>query len=175
METDQLEPKGEVKSFSSPRLSAEDKLYVRAYLSTLSHRKAHEIACPDLKVHQTNNPFSKKEAVRFHISLGLQERAEALALTPEIILEKLFKEAVREGPGSNHAARIQALTQLGKHLGLFEEKKDNNSHTFNIINYSSAPLSLEEIKEEKIIESELEEPELLESPITFNITSYTDD
>lgn len=169
METDQLEPKGEVKTFSSPRLTAEDRLYVRAYLSTLSHRKAHEIACPDLKVHQTNNPFSKKEAVRFHISLGLQERAEALALTPEIILEKLFKEAVREGPGSNHAARIQALTQLGKHLGLFEEKKDNNSHTFNIINYSSSPIAIEEVQAEAL---EHVETELSELPDTVSITLY---
>lgn len=169
METDQLEPKGELKSFSSPRLTAEDKLYVRAYLSTLSHRKAHEIACPDLKAHQTNNQFSKKEAVRFHISLGLQERAEALALTPEIILEKLFKEAVREGPGSNHAARIQALTQLGKHLGLFEEKKDNDSHTFNIIDYSSSPLAIEEVQAEAL---KPVETELKELPDNVLITDY---
>ncbi len=166
------EEKGEIKSFSSPRLSAEDKLYVRAYLSTLSHKKAHEIACPDLKAHITNNQFAKKDSVKFHISLGLQERAEAIALTPEIILEKLFKEAVREGPGSNHAARIQALTQLGKHLGLFEEKKDNNSHTFNIINYSSEPTTI--LIPEKEVEQILPEslPNSEELPEEYVITDY---
>jgi phage terminase small subunit len=145
------EQQGEVVSFSSPRLTPLDKLYVRVYLSTLSHTKAYEQVNPGLKKYHEDNPFSRKENIKFHISLALQEKADALCLSPELIIEKLYKEATREGAGSNHAARIQALTQLGKHFGMFQEKKETNAHTFNIINYgtiesveSVEPLSLEE-------------------------------
>ena len=162
------ETKGEeVVSFSSPRLNALEKLYVRSYLSTLSHVEAHRTVAPNLKAHHHDNPFSRKEAVIFHINLALQEKLEAIKITPEIIIEKLFKEATREGAGSNHAARIQALTQLGKHVGLFEEKKDNNSHTFNIITYADA-VKVEEVveKEEKV------EEEVVNENILF--TTYED-
>lgn len=134
---------GEIKSFSTPRLTPEDKLYVKAYLSTLSHSKAYEVLKPGLssyKQYASSNQFSRKESVKFHIASALQEKADALSLSPEIILEKLYKEATREGSGSNHAARIQALTQLGKHFGLFEDKKKEEAYTFNIINYNSSPI-----------------------------------
>ena len=162
---------GEIKSFATPRLSAEERLYVRVYLSTLSHSKAYEALKPGLasyKSYSSDNQFSRRDSVKFHIALGLQEKAEAYSLSPELILEKLWKEALREGAGSNHAARIQALTQLGKHLGLFEEKKENNSHTFNIINYSSeasTPIQIEE-KIEEVLEEQLD---------NINIISYKDD
>jgi hypothetical protein len=162
-------PQGEVKSFSSPRLSPEEKLYVRVYLSTLSHAKAYEALKPGLVAYtqySPDNQFSRRENVKFHISLGLQDKAETLSLSPELILEKLWKEATREGSGSNHAARIQALTQLGKHLGLFEEKKENNSHTFNIINYSpSTPL-------EKIEPIQISEDLSEDLPSDIHFTTY---
>jgi hypothetical protein len=68
----------------------------------------------------------------------MQERYEALSLSPELIISKLYKEATREGGGSNHAARVSALTILGKQLGMFQEKKESIVPTINIINYSSA-------------------------------------
>ena len=177
-----LEQEGTLKSFSTPRLSPEEKLYVRVYLHTLSHAKAYEAVKPGLKTYHSfnnnENQFSRKDNVRFHISQGLQDKAEALTISPEIILEKLFKEATREGPGSNHAARIQALTQLGKHLGLFEEKKQEQSHTFNIINYSSEPLKIEEVKAETLESPDIlsdykEEPE--ELPDLVYIQNYSED
>lgn len=168
------EQEGTLKSFSTPRLSPEEKLYVRVFLHTLSHAKAYEAVKPGLSNYgnySKENQFSRRPNVSFHISLGLQEKAEALTISPEIILEKLFKEATREGPGSNHAARIQALTQLGKHLGLFEEKKQEQAHTFNIINYSSTPLKLEEVKEEPLLLNE-EKDEALEN---VYIKDYTEE
>jgi hypothetical protein len=165
------EQPGELKTFSTPRLSPEEKLYVRVFLSTLSHAKAYESVKPGLvnyNQYAKDNSFLRKTNVSFHISLGLQEKAEALSLSPSLILEKLYKEAVREGPGSNHAARIQALTQLGKHLGLFEEKKQETSHTFNIINYSSSPLTLEK-EEVESLEHSSETPEELPDLV---ITDY---
>lgn len=154
------EQPGELKTIGTPRLSPDEKLYVRVYLSTLSHAKAYEAVKPGLTNYSTylnDNQYSRRSNVSYHISLGLQEKAEALSLSPELILEKLYKEATREGAGSNHAARIQALTQLGKYFGLFEDKKQETSHTFNIINYSSSPLKVEEIEPLTLQEQEKEE------------------
>ena len=152
MEIKNEEENGEVVALSSPRLSALEKLYVRTYLHTLSHPKAYEAINPGLKNYPSDNQYSRKANVQFHINLTLQERAESLSITPEAIIEKLWKEGLREGAGSNHAARIQALTQLGKHLGLFVEKKESTAHTFNIITYSDSPVKVEEVKEEVVKE-----------------------
>jgi hypothetical protein len=141
---EKLEEQGEVVSYSAPRLNALEKLYVRTYLSTLSHPKAYESVRPGLVNYRDNNPYSSKENIRFHISLKLQEQAEALCLTPEVILTQLYKEATREGNGSNHAARIQALQILGKHLGMFVEKKADVSHTIQIINYGPGEIEVKE-------------------------------
>ncbi len=152
---------GTLKSFSIPRLTPEEKLYLRVYLHTLSHAKAYEAVKPGLKgyacYNNEDNQFSRRESLRYHIALGLQEKAEALTLNKDVILERLYKEALREGAGSNHAARIQALTQLGKHFGLFEDKKKEENYTFNIINYSSAPIT-HEVKEEVEVLEEQSEP-----------------
>jgi hypothetical protein len=152
--TPQKVEEGEVVSLSSPRLNALEKLYVRTYLSTLSHIKAHEAVSPGLVKYKSENPYSTRENVKFHISLKLQEQAEALSLTPDIIISQLYKEATREGNGSNHAARIQALQILGKHLGLFTEKKADVSHTIQIINYGGEVLLSNEVEQ---VEEEIEE------------------
>ena len=160
--------KGELKSFPLPRLTPEDKLYIRAYLLKGSHAKAYEVLHPGLKNYSvySENKYSKKESVQFHISQAIQERAEAALINTDTIIERLWKEAIREGSGSNHTARIQALTLLGKHLGLFEEKKQDQAHTFNIINYSSEP-----IKIEKAVKTE-EKVEVVESANNIEILTY---
>jgi hypothetical protein len=144
---EKLEVQGEIKAIPTPRLNPLERLYVRVYLSTLSHPKAYESVRPGLVNYRDNNPYSSKENIRFHISLKLQEQAEAMCLTPEVILTQLYKEATREGNGSNHAARIQALQILGKHLGMFVEKKADVSHTIQIINYGPGEIEVKELTE----------------------------
>lgn len=160
------EQKGEIVSSPSPRLNALEKLYVRTYLSTLSHPRAYEAVNPGLKKYLSDNPYANRENVKFHISLRLQEKAEALTLSPEVILTQLYKEATREGAGSNHAARIQALQILGKHLGMFAEKKEDTQHVINIINYGSQEIRELEIPqgvtEEKIPELSIENTVIIE-------------
>jgi hypothetical protein len=133
---------------SSPKLSHLDKLYVRAFLSSLDHVKAHRAVAPTLKSHHSDNIYSRKDAVQFHINLSLQERLEAFELTPELIIAKLYKEATREGAGSNHAARVTALTTIGKQLGMFQDKKESLVPTINIISYAVETNSLQAIPEE---------------------------
>jgi hypothetical protein len=160
---DKEEPTGEIVAIRTPRLDPLEKLYVRTYLSTHSHPKAHSAVTPNLKNPKEDNPYSRRDNVQFHISLALQERAESLLITPDLIVEKLYKEAIREGAGSNHAARIQALTQLGKHFGMFQEKKEDTTPIFNIINYSSEPIKIEHIEEKKTEEILLPDNIILEN------------
>lgn len=143
-------PDSEIVSIPTPKLSALDKLYVRAYLTSLNHIEAHKVVQPTLSQHKSDNIFSRKEAVQFHIALALQEQLEAFSLSPDKIIYRLYKEATREGGGSNHAARVTALTVLGKQLGMFQEKKESTTPIINIINYSSeSPTNIKE-KEEKV-------------------------
>ncbi len=121
----------------APKLDSVEKLYVKAYLSKLSHSYAHSVVSPGIKHPKEDNPYSRRVNVQFHISRALQEKAEALEIDAPLILEKLYKEATREDRTASHSARINALTILGKHLGLFQEKKEVEKHTFNIIHYSS--------------------------------------
>jgi hypothetical protein len=163
------EEEGKTVSIRTPRLEPLDRLYVRAYLSSLSHIEAHRTVAPNLKQHHSDNPFSRKESVQFHISSALQDKADSLMISPELIIEKLWKEGTREGSGSNHAARIQALTQLGKHFGLFQEKREDNNQVFNIVNYNSP--SLPQLDEKILIDPE-EAQGTLEGIV---ITTYEND
>lgn len=151
----------------TPRLDPLERLYVRTYLHTFSHTEAHKAVSPGIKHPKVDNGYSQRENVKFHISLALQQKAEALSLSPELVLERLYLEATREGSGSNHAARIQALTLLGRHLGMFQEKKETDTYTFNIVNYSDTPLALKDV--EKVVELEQIETEVVENTITPTI------
>lgn len=164
---------------AAPKLSALDKLYVRAYLSSLDHIKAHKVVQPSLSQHKSDNIFSRKEAVQFHIALGLQESLEAISLTPDKIVAKLYKEATREGSGSNHAARVTALTVLGKQLGMFQEKKEDITPIINIISYRDSENPVVSMDKKEINNSleELKEAptyELSVPPIEY-VVHYTED
>jgi len=80
------------------------------------------------------------------------------------ITEALWKEATLEGRGSNQIARIKALELLGKHIGMFKEKKEikekDGGTVFNIVNYSTPQSPLLTEKQEKLLES-VKDPELL--------------
>ena len=180
MKIEDNEDQEEIKSIRAPRLDAIEKLYVRSYLSTLSHAKAYATVKPGLasyKSYEKDNQFSRRDNVQFHIALSLQEKAESLTISPELILEKLLKEALREGSGSNHAARIQALGLLGKHFGMFQEKKEDLKPVFNIINYSQIPLEsvgTEGSKLDPPLESVGTEGIDLDIPNNIKITNYSE-
>lgn len=144
----------EVITLKAPRLDPLEKLYVRAYLSKLSHSYAHSVVSPGIKNPKEDNPYSRRDNVQFHISLAMQEKMEALEINPETIIAKLYKEATREDKTASHNARIQALSLLGKQLGMFVEKKEVEKHTFNIINYSDKPIKIIAVDPNESIESE---------------------
>lgn len=155
-----MEQDDEIVTLKAPKLDALEKLYVRAYLSKLSHSFAHSVVSPDISKPKEDNPYSRRENVKFHIALAMQEKMESLEISPEKIIEKLYKEATREDRSASHNARIQALTLLGKQLGMFVEKKEVEKHTFNIVNYSDKPI--------QIISSDSVDISISEEPIESN-------
>lgn len=163
----------ETVSLPLPKLDLKDKLYIRTYLHTLSHPEAHRTVSPGVKGRE-DNPWSRKENIKFHISLALQSKAEALSIDPNKIIERLYFEAIREGNGSNHSARIQALNILGKHLGMFSDEKKGDVYQINIVNYSPDNTS-ESTNQKELIESKdtpsIENPKISDS-LEINITNY---
>lgn len=162
----------EVVELPIPKLNELEKLYVRTYLHTLSHPRAHEAVSPGINRGKEDNPYSRRHSVQFNIRKELQKKAESLTLDPEKIIEMLYNEATSLGAGTNQAARVTALTLLGKHLGMFKEKSDKENIQINILSYQSpgeiTPLSpiepqdLLEDLDEDIIEIEGEEIEIID-------------
>ena len=150
-----------IPPFKEPRLAPDERLYVDSYFTTFSHAKAHKAVNPNLSGnYKTTNTYSKREAVQYHINKRAIKRSQSMQLDGDTVMDLLLQEATRLGNGSSPTARVQALTLLGKQLGLFEEKKDEKDNvTFNIVSYGDAtPLKVEKV-EEKVIE-----PELIETP-----------
>lgn len=93
------------------------------------------------------------------ISEAIQERltnaTPAHWITEDIVINKLWREATDYGKGSSQAARINALVWIGKHFGMFAEKKtsEESDVTYNIINYA--------VPKEQM-EKEINKPEVLE-------------
>lgn len=164
-----IEEKSKEVSLSSPRLDALEKLYVRSYLHTLSHIEAHRTVEPTLKNHHNDNKYSRRANVQFHISSALQVKAEALAITPSLIMERLYHEATSYGQGTNQNARIQALNILGKQLGLFQEKvNESSAPIINIVHYQHPSLDKPTISEAPTLHKEVKN----DLPLNIKIDSF---
>jgi hypothetical protein len=53
-------------------------------------------------------------------------------ITPEYIISRLRIEAEREGPGSQHSARIRAIELLGRIAGVIKDKTECEIETIHI-------------------------------------------
>jgi len=58
------------------------------------------------------------------VAKGQAERTERVQVSQDYVLQRLMMEAEREGEGSSHSARVQAITALGKHLAMFTDKQE---------------------------------------------------
>lgn len=158
-------------SISAPKLDALEKLYVRAYLHSLSHLEAHKVVAPSLKKHHHDNPYSRRDNIQFHISRSLQEKTEAISITPEKIIEKLYHEASMEYGSTNQSARIQALQLIGRHIGMFKEEKEKEKIIFNIVSFTDENKPKEVSVESSSLSYEEKENIL---PTNIQITNYSE-
>lgn len=163
-------------------LSAQERLFLDAYCGPANYnkQKALDVAYPAhinnkkvLKESEANSILARPH-VAYQLKKHQAEVGKQFHLSEVDILNKLWMEATREDDKAQHSARITALVWLGKHLGMFQEKKQESSGpasiTYNVVNYSQAVKS-----EEKIIDAPKETVEDSQSllPSNIKITNYT--
>ena len=57
------------------------------------------------------------------VQVAQQARSDRMQITQDAVLRGLRREATLEGEGSSHAARVSAWGLIGKHLGMFVERR----------------------------------------------------
>ena len=67
----------------------------------------------------------KKPKIATAIAETRAEISKKLNITVADVIAGLRKEANYRGPGCSHSARVNALTQLGRHLGMFDQKSES--------------------------------------------------
>ena len=112
------------------RLNDKQQKFVEEYLkdfnATQAYRRAGYRATTSVRVnaHRLLTNPNVQEA----IEMAKQKLMERTHIDQEMIIERLLQEANYHGPGASHSARVQALTQLGKSLGMFESMKKKSEN-----------------------------------------------
>ena len=136
-------------------LSEKEVLFIDHYMTNGFDRK-EAVKAAGFK---TNTPgryganLLQRVAVQEEIDKRNESRASKFAVTELDVLEGLYREATLEGKGSTQNGRINAWVSIGKHLGMFQEKKQlaaNQGNTINIMNYNTG-----EVKTDKEVEGEV--------------------
>lgn len=60
------------------------------------------------------------------VAEGMSKRSERTGVTQDWVIERLKREALLDGDGATHSARVQALTAIGKHLGMFKDQIEHS-------------------------------------------------
>jgi hypothetical protein len=76
------------------------------------------------------------------IQAAQQARSERLQITQDDVLRGLHREATLTGDGSSHSARISAWGLLGKHLGMFVERRQQLGEDGQPVNPQTFTLSI---------------------------------
>lgn len=56
------------------------------------------------------------------VAAGAQKRVQKAEVTAQDVIDGLYREAIREGEGSSHGARVSAWGLLGKYHKLFTDR-----------------------------------------------------
>lgn len=106
-----------------PGLSPKQRRFVEEYLVDLNATQAATRAGYSAKTaKQQGQRLLTNADIQAAVSAGQNKRSQRTALTQDIVLAGLRKEAEREDESASHGARVSAWTALGKHLGLFPTK-----------------------------------------------------
>ena len=116
----------------------------------------------------------KSEAVQHAIHSRMKDMSTAWWINEEVVMQELWKEAHETGRGASHAARINALVWMGKHIGMWQEKREevDTRPNIQIIQYGAT---------QEQVEKELNNPEVVankdkvELPEGVALIDYNDD
>jgi phage terminase small subunit len=104
-------------------LTTKQERFVEEYLIDLNATQAAIRAGYAAKTaNREGSRLLSKVDIQEAIAMALEYRSERVELTQDWVVERLKVEAEQTGEGSTHSARVQALTQLGRHLGMFNDK-----------------------------------------------------
>ena len=160
------------------KLTDQEKVFVEEYCGSANFNAVAAARSAGYRHHGHRDrslALLKKPHIQRAIEGRIETRAAVAWYSEDDILKLLHKEATREGRGSSHAARIQAIVYLGKHIGMFREREkeaaQDNSTNIQIVNYSNG----ESIKK-LVKENEKEVIEHKDDPIIPNllIEDYSD-
>ena len=121
---------------------SQQNLFVEAFCSSPTFnatQAAKDAGYADASAHIRGWKLLQNSKIQKAITKRLAKRKEAFWIKEDIILKKLWEEATNTDRGSSHAARINALVWLGKHLGMWQDRvpvQEDNKITYNVINYS---------------------------------------
>lgn len=108
-------------------LTAKQAAFVNEYLIDLNATQAAiRAGYSEKTAGRTGHENLKKPEIAQAIQEAQAERAERLELTQDDVLKGLLLEAMREGEGSSHSARVAAWGHLGKHLGMFKDQQEHS-------------------------------------------------
>jgi phage terminase small subunit len=107
------------------KLTAKQAKFIEEYLVDLnatqaairagySMKTAKDIACENLA----------KPNIASAIACAQDELSQRTKITIDCVLAGLLTEAGNTGEGSSHSARVSAWSHLGKHLGMFVERRE---------------------------------------------------
>ena len=109
-------------------LTAKQSRFIEEYLVDLNATQAAIRAGYSAKTAGAKG-FSllKKVEIAQTLTVARMKRAEKTGVTAEMVLERLWEEGNNHEEGSSHAARVTALSWVGKHHGSFLERVDHTS------------------------------------------------
>lgn len=105
------------------KLTPRQRAFVEAYLVSLNAADAARQAGYSPKTaNREGSRLLSNVDVQAAIAAAQAERSRRTEVTQDWVLGALRAEASDRGEGSSHSARVSALSQLGKHLGMFVER-----------------------------------------------------
>lgn len=111
-------------------LTPKQQRFVDEYLIDLNATQAAIRAGYSAKTAEQQGPRLLGYAgVSAAIAAAQEARKARTEITQDYVIQGLKSEAEFTGEGSSHSARVQALTQLGRHLGMFKDKVEHSGGT----------------------------------------------
>jgi hypothetical protein len=165
-------------------LTEKQKLFVEAYCGPAKGVGAQAYRDAGYKASENASDRAYRMLQNSKIQNAIEElkfqKKKAFWISEEDILKGIYEEATLVGKeGGTQQGRTQAWVYLGKHIGMFSDKKKEEtaqqSITYNIVNYSDGGNLKEKIvkgieeNKEAILEHKLPEDSLI------GITNYSEE
>ena len=100
-------------------------MFIDAYVAGHNATQAAIIAgYSEGSARQQASRILARDYIKAEVNRRRQEAVTKLNLSPEFVLERLQTEANGLGPDTSAGARIKAVELLGKHMGMFVDKRE---------------------------------------------------